>query len=146
MKYLYSKLTFSHKVVIDNQFFAGVQSQLDPKLRAMDLQEEQVSRVMLLAKKVVTLQLSNDQVATHVLGAVKNPDIEDNVLTLRNMEAHYAFELVHDLELEFSTCCKIAELVMPFTMWQLIGEGLVQSPEQFDNIIERQSAVRNGIG
>lgn len=95
---------------------------------------------------MVTLQLSNDQVATHVLGALKNPDIEANVLTLRNMEAHYAFELVHDLELEFSTCCKIAELVMPFTMWQLIGQRLDQSPYQFNEHIERQSAVRNGIG
>lgn len=133
-------------MVINNQFFAGVQSQLDPKLRAMGLQDEQVSRAMLLAKKVVTLQLANDQVAKHVLGAVQNPEMEDNLLTMRNMEAHYAFELVHDMELDFSTCCKIAELVMPFTMWQLIGTSLDQSPYQFDNNIERQSAVRNGIG
>lgn len=112
----------------------------------MGLQDEQVSRAMLLAKKVVTLQLANDQVAKHVLGAVQNPEMEDNLLTMRNMEAHYAFELVHDMELDFSTCCKIAELVMPFTMWQLIGTSLDQSPYQFDNNIERQSAVRNGIG
>ncbi|MBS1553861.1 MAG: hypothetical protein JSU09_02950 [Bacteroidetes bacterium] len=95
---------------------------------------------------MVTFQLSNDQVATHVLGAVKNPDVEDNVLTLRSVEAHFAFELLNDLDLEFSACCKIAELVMPFTMWQLIGQRLDQSPYQFDEHIERQSAVRNGIG
>jgi hypothetical protein len=132
-------------MVIDNQFFSGVQSQLEPKLSAMGLNEEQIFLVMQLAKKAVTLQLANGSAAKHMLSAVKNPYIEDNVLTLRNMEAHYAFELVDGLDLEFSACCKIAELVMPFTIWQLIGQ-MDQSPYQFDEHIERQSAVINGIG